>query len=142
MIDPILGTLSPIPSMPEDFKGTFEYQDRRIDLILAGDGKPIGEPIRLAHMLIHVGIPSGGNTTIGAALNGFQLRKLPPFVTADMNCDQQVDGRDIAGFVTALLDEEQYRAAEPTCNIDHGDLSGNGIVGPEDINAFVNTVLP
>jgi len=53
MIDPILGTLSPIPSMPEDFKGTFEYQDRRIDLILAGDGKPIGEPIRLAHMLIH-----------------------------------------------------------------------------------------
>lgn len=95
----------------------------------------------LSYIGLHVGIPSGGNTTIGAALNGFQLRKLPPFVAADMNCDQQVDGSDVAGFVTALLDEDQYRASEPTCNIDHGDLSGNGVVGPEDINAFVNTVL-
>lgn len=70
----------------------------------------------MTFMGLHVGVSSGGNTTIGAALNGFQIRKLPPFAIADMNCDQQVDARDIAGFVAALVDETDYRNLEPMCN--------------------------
>ena len=52
-----------------------------------------------------------------------------------------VNGNDIDDFVTALLDEPAYRAANPTCNIFHGDLNNNGSVGPEDVAAFVNAAL-
>ena len=63
----------------------------------------------MSYIGLHVGIPPGGNTTIGAPLNGFQLRLLPPNAPADMNCDGAVDGADIDDFVAALLDEWAYR---------------------------------
>ncbi|MCB9856691.1 MAG: hypothetical protein H6818_13500 [Phycisphaerales bacterium] len=90
---------------------------------------------------MHVGVPSGGNTTLGAPLNGFQLRLLPEDAPADMDCDGFVNGRDIEGFVSALLDEEAYRSANPTCNIYHADMNNNGSVGMEDVAAFVSAVL-
>lgn len=95
----------------------------------------------MATIGMHVGVPSGGNTTIGAPLNGFQLRLLPEDAPADMDCDGSVDGRDIDDFVSALLDEEAYRSANPTCNIYHADMNNNGSVGLEDVAAFVSAVL-
>lgn len=90
---------------------------------------------------MHVGVPSGGNTVIGAPLNGFQLRLLPEDAPADMNCDGEVDGRDIDGFVMAMTSEAAYRNENPTCNIYHGDMNNNGSVGIEDLNAFVAAVM-
>jgi hypothetical protein len=90
---------------------------------------------------MHVGVPSGGDTEIGAPLNGFQLRLLPADAPADMNCDGAVDGGDIEDFVMALTSDEDYRAANPTCNIYHGDMNNNGSVGIEDLNAFVAAVM-
>lgn len=95
----------------------------------------------MSYIGMHVGVPSGGNTVIGAPLNGFQLRLLPENAPADMNCDGDVDGRDIQGFVTAMIDEAAYRSANPNCNVYHGDMNGNGNVGTEDVAAFVAAVM-
>ncbi|HPF40614.1 MAG TPA: hypothetical protein P5081_16070 [Phycisphaerae bacterium] len=90
---------------------------------------------------MHIGVPSGGDTITGAPLNGFQIRELPDDAPADMDCDGSVDGRDIDDFVSALLDEEAYRSTNPTCNLYHGDMNHNGVVGLDDVAAFVAAVL-
>jgi hypothetical protein len=101
----------------------------------------VGPPGNDGLLRLHSGIAPGEDPMLGAACNGVQLRKLPPLAPADMNCDGAVNGRDVDHFVTALVDDDAYRDANPTCNIMHADLSGNGDVGVEDVAGFVNAAL-
>lgn len=56
----------------------------------------------------------------------------------DLNCDGIVTFADINPFVLALTDAAGYAAQFPGCNRLNADVSGNGTVGFEDINLFVN----
>ncbi|MBN2560576.1 MAG: hypothetical protein JXQ75_06570 [Phycisphaerae bacterium] len=55
----------------------------------------------------------------------------------DMNCDDEVNGLDIAAFVLAVLDPTAYGVAYPGCNILNGDFTGGGDVDELDIEPFV-----
>ncbi|MDX2200444.1 MAG: hypothetical protein SF069_15930 [Phycisphaerae bacterium] len=86
---------------------------------------------------LHSGIVPGDPAALGAAMNGFQIRKLPPLLIGDLNCDGVVSVGDIAGFVLALTDAPGYLAANPACNIDHADINNDGVVSVGDIAGFV-----
>ncbi len=86
---------------------------------------------------MHSGIVPGQNPASGAALNGVQIRKLPPIVPADMNCDGNLDGHDVDAFVDALMQPEAYHAGQPTCNILNGDMDGDWAISEDDIAEFV-----
>lgn len=90
---------------------------------------------------LHSGIVPGGEPSIGAACNGVQVRKLPPRVPADMNCDGLKNGRDVDAFVRAMTSPSAYRAAYPTCNILNGDMNGNWAVTSADMAAFVAALM-
>lgn len=64
------------------------------------------------HIGWHVGIPSGGSTTIGAAFNGFQLHKVGP--PADTDDDGDVDGKDYKQFSDCITGPEAP-ADQPGC---------------------------
>jgi hypothetical protein len=86
---------------------------------------------------LHSGIVPGHPAALGAAMNGFQLRRLPAFLAGDMNCDGVVSVADIGGFVLALTDPGAYAGTYPDCDAAHADLSGDGTVGVSDIGPFV-----
>lgn len=90
---------------------------------------------------LHSGIVPGQNPALGAALNGIQIRKLPPIAPADMNCDGDLNGEDVGAFVTALTAPEIYHAQQPTCNLLNGDLDGDWAVDQDDIAAFVDALM-
>lgn len=60
---------------------------------------------------------------------------------ADMNCDNLVNGSDIAPFVTALLDAPAYGAQYPHCDRLNGDINFDDVVTAADIAPFANCVL-
>lgn len=95
----------------------------------------------MTFMGLHVGIAPGGNLAVGAALNGFQIRPLPPFTPGDLNCDGAVDGEDVDDFVLALIDPNGYEAANPTCDIASADMNGDVRITVADIPNFVSTLL-
>ena len=86
---------------------------------------------------LHSGIVPGDPPALGAAMNGFQIRLLPPLLAGDMNCDSVVSVGDIAGFVVALTNPGAYLSTYPDCNIDHGDVNADGAVTVGDIGALV-----
>ncbi len=90
---------------------------------------------------LHSGIVPGGEASLGAACNGVQVRKLPPRVPGDMNCDGLKNGRDVDAFVRAMTSPSAYRAAYPTCNILNGDMNGSWSVTSADVAAFVNAIM-
>jgi murein tripeptide amidase MpaA len=57
--------------------------------------------------------------------------------TGDLNCDGQVDFRDINPFVLSLADPAAYGQAFPTCSFLNGDTNGDQQVDFRDINPFV-----
>ncbi len=59
------------------------------------------------------------------------------YLLGDMNCDFNVDGRDVQGFMLAMTSPADYAATYPACNILSGDYDGDGIVGLFDLPAFV-----
>jgi hypothetical protein len=91
---------------------------------------------------LHSGIVPGYNPADGAAMNGVQIRKLPPFIAGDMNCNGQVGPLDVDHFVTALLDNDAYRAQFPQCDITRADFNGDGDIDGQDIAGFVDLLLP
>jgi hypothetical protein len=63
----------------------------------------------------------------------------------DMNCDRLINFADINPFVLRLSNPVAYGAAYPNCPPGNGDINGNGVVGFDDIIAFVallSTVPP
>jgi hypothetical protein len=61
--------------------------------------------------------------------------------TGDMNLDGKVDGHDVAGFVMALNDPEDYQATYGVAATATGDIDGDGNVDFDDIAGFVALVL-
>lgn len=55
----------------------------------------------------------------------------------DLNCDGEVNGGDIAAFVSALLDPASYASQYRTCHMMNGDLNGDGAVNDQDIDEYV-----
>jgi hypothetical protein len=100
---------------------------------------PVGPPQGL--LRLHAGIVPGDEEALGAACNGVQVRKLPPKAAADLNCDGAINGADIAAFVDALTDSNQYHASHPTCRIDNADVNNDGQITLGDVEPFVAAVL-
>ncbi len=89
----------------------------------------------------HSGIVPGHSAADGAAANGFQIRKLPPQVPGDMNCDGSVNGDDIKGFVHAIANWPVYAVENPNCNVTNADMNGDHIRNDQDIPGFVAALL-
>jgi hypothetical protein len=89
----------------------------------------------------HSGIVPGHNSADGAAANGLQIRKLPPQVPGDMNCDGAVNGDDIAGFVKAVANWPEYAVETPSCNVTNADMNGDHFRDVNDISGFVSALL-
>jgi hypothetical protein len=61
----------------------------------------------------------------------------PPVLPGDMNCDGQVNFRDINPFVLAIADPVAWQNLFPGCNLMNGDVNGDGAFNFRDINPFV-----
>lgn len=94
---------------------------------------------------IHVGSSMSMDEAIAAT--EVTLRVLIAHVDAalgtpgDMNCDDTVDGADIAGFVLALTDGALYEATYSECDIDRADLDGSETLDEQDVAPFVDLLL-
>lgn len=64
-----------------------------------------------------------------------------PLADGDMNCDGLVDGADVTAFTLAALDLPAYSTTYPGCNSLHGDFSGDGAIGADDVSGFVAALL-
>ncbi len=89
----------------------------------------------------HSGIVIGAKNSDRGALNGIQLRLLPPMIPGDLNCDGTVSVGDINAFVMALTDLDAYRVQFPTCDHERADLNEDGNVSVGDIGGFVELLL-
>lgn len=78
-----------------------------------------------------------------AADQVLELTYVEPQVTpGDTNCDGSVNGMDVAGFVLALGDPEQYAGQYPDCSVLSADTNLDGSVNGLDIEAFVELLTP
>lgn len=81
----------------------------------------------------------------GQRINGNHLGAtgdtLPDSPIGDLNCDDAVDGRDIAAFTTAILDIPGYGEDYPNCSRHLADINGDGEVDDADIASFVMLLL-
>ena len=65
-----------------------------------------------------------------------------PPIPGDMDCDGDLDIADIDAFVLALLNPPGWASTYPYCNINRGDMDGNGLVNGADIQLFVDAIIP
>ncbi len=75
---------------------------------------------------------------------GYTIRAYQtPFVAmfGDLNCDEQVDGSDLAAFSQALSDRAGYDAAHPSCDAAAGDFNNDQMTNMDDIAGFVSCLL-
>lgn len=68
-------------------------------------------------------------------------QNIGPAVLGEMNCDGKINGKDIPGFIEALLSPAGYQTDNPHCLILNGDFSGNSTVGVEDISGMADALL-
>lgn len=68
-------------------------------------------------------------------------QNIGPAILGEMNCDGKIDGKDIPGFIEALLSPAGYLSDNPHCLILNGDFSNNASVGAEDIGGMVEALL-
>lgn len=66
---------------------------------------------------------------------------LPSSLKGDLNCDNYVNGFDVDGFVTALLDPADYAVRFPGCNPLNGDFNASTSLTTADISPFVLRLL-
>ncbi len=59
----------------------------------------------------------------------------------DMNCDCVINGLDVAAFVQAILDPQEYAQANTSCNILLGDFDDSGIVDALDSAPIISLLL-
>lgn len=62
-------------------------------------------------------------------------------VLADMNCDGEINGLDVDGFILALTDQIGYDNRYPGCSALSADINGDTIVDMLDLGPFVTEVL-
>jgi 6-phosphogluconolactonase (cycloisomerase 2 family) len=65
-----------------------------------------------------------------------------PPISGDMDCDGDLDLADIGAFTLALLNAPGWTSTYPYCNINRGDLNGDGLVNAADIQLFVDALIP
>jgi hypothetical protein len=100
-----------------------------------------------ANVLTSVSTPSSfspvASATVDAVTNGsFSFSIVPaPSAPGDMNCDELVNGNDVAPFVLAVVDAASYSVTYPSCNLLNGDFFDDEMVTVQDINGFVNELL-
>ncbi len=75
---------------------------------------------------LHSGVPSGGNFTIGAALNGIQITRLSD---ADFDSNGAIDGDDVDLLVAEIV------AGTSATSF---DLTGDGLVDNHDLNQWLS----
>ncbi len=89
----------------------------------------------------HSGIVPGDDPALGAAMNGIQIRKIPPTIRGDMNCDGLINGRDVGPFVQAVIDPDAYQDDYPACTLAAGDMNNDTLVNAADTDNFVVKLL-
>lgn len=65
-----------------------------------------------------------------------QLTEPPMQRMADMNCDGVVNGKDVEAFVLAVLSPADYATRYHGCDINNGDINGDGRVDDADVPDF------
>lgn len=60
----------------------------------------------------------------------------------DVNCDCAVDPLDVEAFVLALVDPAGYAVAYLTCDLLNGDMQPDGSVNGDDVQGFVDLLIP
>lgn len=85
-----------------------------------------------------------GTTSLTPGAEGMVVVEPPPapVVPGDMNCDGDVNGLDIAGFILAVIDRNEYEGRYPGCNYLNGDLDGDGLVTQDDLDLFLPLLVP
>ncbi|MCZ6682139.1 MAG: hypothetical protein O7B26_03080, partial [Planctomycetota bacterium] len=72
---------------------------------------------------------------------GIQIRKIPPTIRGDMNCDGLINGRDVGPFVQAVIDPAAYEDDYPACTLAAGDMNNDTLVNAADTDNFVVKLL-
>ena len=82
------------------------------------------------------------NTDRGNALIKIPLPGGNPVTPGDVNCDGQINGKDIQAFVVAVTTPGAYAAAYPGCNILNADTNSNTTADAGDIPSFLALLVP
>ena len=72
-----------------------------------------------------------GNTTLASVL--IQVSH----IKGDMNCDGVVNLLDLNAFVTAILDQAAFVAANPGCHLENADFTNEGLYDGRDVRMMV-----
>ena len=119
------------------FTVTLEFLNTNSGNVFAPSVADDGNGCQLGKNVVFV-IPGGWNDTCPLGVSGdwvfyIDYRTNLGCVKGDTNCDGGVDGKDIDGFVKALIDSN--------CSIPSADIDGNGAVQMADIGPFVQCLL-
>jgi 6-phosphogluconolactonase (cycloisomerase 2 family) len=93
-------------------------------------------------------IGAGGSLTQNGPLlstTGIAPRSIAtwtPPINGDMDCDGDLDLADINALTLALLNAPGWTSTYPYCNINRGDMNGDGLVNAADIQLFVDALIP
>jgi len=61
--------------------------------------------------------------------------------SGDLNCDNQLDGRDVSAFTLAVIDPALFASTYEACNILNGDFDGDSQTTAADVLGFINAML-
>lgn len=64
-----------------------------------------------------------------------------PVIPGDLNCDERVDGSDLAAFSQAISDPAGFEAAHSGCSAAAGDFNNDSVTNMDDIADFVSCLL-
>ncbi len=59
----------------------------------------------------------------------------------DMDCNEMIDGRDIAAFVQAIPAPAAYESAYPDCDALNADMTGDYVADEYDVEPFIDALL-
>lgn len=76
---------------------------------------------------------------------GFSKRRMPApplrFKAGDVNCDGSIDLSDVAPFIVALTDRDEYMNKYPLCHIHMADMNQDGSVDLLDVETFIEVLI-
>lgn len=110
------------------------WHEMDLDISTLADNKPA------VYLRWTMGTTDSGWRYCGWNIDDVRLTALecePPFVVGDLNCDGEVNFRDINPFVLALTDLAAYELLYPGCPFGNRDINGDGAFNFGDINPFV-----
>lgn len=81
---------------------------------------------------------------IASATTTYELRNVPDFqlfFDGDLDCDRRLTFGDVAAFVGALIDGQQYDDIYPQCSRSLADVNADNVISVTDIGEFVGLLL-